>query len=123
MYVHKEPAGLINRVSSEDVWLIRVPPRLSANKKAPDRRSAFFVFLFLLFFFLFLLLPSIFINEKAISSQTQKNTIFSNLAVKCTVDTKVVGTVHIPSYIYVRKIHKKNIVITNNLLQMSPCVL
>jgi hypothetical protein len=64
MYVHKKPARLINCVPREFVRRIHVPARFGANKIAPDRRAAFFVFLFLVKFFLLPRLPSIFINCK-----------------------------------------------------------
>lgn len=61
------------------------------------------------------------LTEKAIAPQTQNDTIFSNLTVICTVDTKFVCGVHMPRYIC--KLHNQNIVITKTFLQMSPCIL
>jgi hypothetical protein len=61
------------------------------------------------------------LTEIAISTQAQKDTIISDLTVKCTVHTEFVGTISKTRYI--RKLHNKNIVVTNNFLQMSPCIL
>lgn len=65
-------------------------------------------------------LPKNKLTEKSVPAETQKDTIFSYLAVKHPVYTKVVGTILKPRYI--SKLHNKNIIITNNFLQMSSCI-
>ena len=60
------------------------------------------------------------LTQKSVPKQTQKDTIFKNLAIIHVVDTKVVITIRKPRY--VSKVHDKNIVITNNILQMSSCI-
>jgi len=54
------------------------------------------------------------LTEKSVPAETQKDTIFSHLAVKHPVCTKVVGTIH--KLRYISKLHNKNIIITNNFL-------
>jgi hypothetical protein len=58
------------------------------------------------------------LTEKSIATQTQDDAIFSNLAVKTKVGTIVIANDFMSGYI--RKLHDKNIIITNNFLQMSP---